>query len=284
MAVSRRVPMGGRSPRVRGRLMRRCVGSAGRRSIPAGAGETRSKSSKPNWRQVDPRGCGGDRTAAIRVYFRVGRSPRVRGRPVDRQGCCFDRRSIPAGAGETGMVRALGLPRRVDPRGCGGDDRRPYRRRGGLGRSPRVRGRHTPTSGIRGIVGSIPAGAGETHERKNPQHDFWVDPRGCGGDSRRRLTPVAGTGRSPRVRGRRRQAERPGGDARSIPAGAGETSRRWANQQATRVDPRGCGGDRRHESKREFRAGRSPRVRGRQQAALQQVRHTGSIPAGAGET
>ncbi len=72
--------------------------------------------------------------------------------------------------------------------------------------------------------------------------------------------------------------------SRSIPAGAGETHIGQPRWRSDAVDPRGCGGDRCEAVFTKRRPGRSPRVRGRQAAALMQQAGGGSIPAGAGET
>ncbi len=50
------------------------------------------------------------------------------------------------------------------------------------------------------------------------------------------------------------------------------------------VDPRGCGGDSQGQTPTAQRQGRSPRVRGRPPPACGRSSHSGSIPAGAGET
>ena len=52
------------------------------------------------------------------------------------------------------------------------------------GRSPRVRGRPGNIFKLTAPAGSIPAGAGETHEHDIPAAVREVDPRGCGGDGR----------------------------------------------------------------------------------------------------
>ena len=133
--------IGGRSPRVRGRPGPFAASPRGAGSIPAGAGET------PRWRRarprgrVDPRGCGGDGNGQYLAEQARGRSPRVRG----RRGRCVhiieSYRSIPAGAGETALQNDKRIYKRVDPRGCGGDDCAFDRRENRRGRSPRVRGR-----------------------------------------------------------------------------------------------------------------------------------------------
>ncbi len=91
-------------------------------------------------------------------------------------------------------------------------------------------------------------------------------------------------GRSPRVRGRPRVEVFDEGSYGSIPAGAGETRSSSSSRAATRVDPRGCGGDRLQFTMIQIKMGRSPRVRGRRSLGADRLGVKRSIPAGAGET
>ncbi len=75
------------------------------------------------------------------------------------------------------------------------------------------------------------------------------------------------------------EQRRPG----SIPACAGEPSRRTPRRGARRVDPRVCGGARERSPDAGEGHGRSPRVRGSLVAARLRDHVMGSIPAGAGE-
>ncbi len=77
-------------------------------------------------------------------------------------------RSIPAGAGETREGMPAVDTDQVDPRGCGGDEWPTVIAENEAGRSPRVRGRLAWVTAVREIVGSIPAGAGETLFEKSP--------------------------------------------------------------------------------------------------------------------
>ena len=90
-------------------------------------------------------------------------------------------------------------------------------------------------------------------------------------------------GLSPRVRGNRVCAGAGIVAARSIPAGAGEPSRKASSRRGSRVYPRGCGGTRPRTRSVSRSRGLSPRVRGNLDAAAPQRSTQGSIPAGAGE-
>ena len=172
-------------------------------------------------------------------------------------------RSIPAGAGETGMSIGTRPSSAVDPRGCGGDAKPITRSKTVWGRSPRVRGRPLSRTAPSAPSGSIPAGAGETVIQ--PSLDFFrrVDPRGCGGDRACAMRKPKRAGRSPRVRGRLESMQSSEIDDGSIPAGAGETPKKIERSEDIQVDPRGCGGDLNAPPIATRRAGRSPRVRGR---------------------
>ena len=70
----------------------------------------------------------------------------------------------------------------------------------------------------------------------------------------------------------------------SIPAYAGETVPRLMLEESLAVDPRVCGGNGDGSGAGYGFGGRSPRMRGKQAAAIEYVRTGGSIPAYAGET
>ncbi len=196
---------------------------------------------------------------------------------------CSSGGTIPAGAGEPLRHMVLRLLAWDHPRGCGGAVPslvRPLERRGP---SPRVRG--SPCQGARhtGVSRTIPAGAGEPIGRVMDKQGPWDHPRGCGGARLAVLFGRLRTGPSPRVRGS--HAIGPGGHVEkgTIPAGAGEPSRRDACSAICADHPRGCGGAVSDRLKRGVSMGPSPRVRGSQIAAVIPHFSTGTIPAGAGE-
>ena len=192
---------------------------------------------------VDPRGCGGDTPWHSGKAGSYGGSPRVRGRPCGGRRCHPSSGWIPAGAGETRHVEAVGRRFRVDPRGCGGDPPMRLNRTSGMGGSPRVRGRLKVSDVGRRRMGWIPAGAGETTISTTRQRPPRVDPRGCGGDGDRISSALRRRGGSPRVRGRPMPNVAFVREEGWIPAGAGETGADATPLFEPRVDPRGCGGD-----------------------------------------
>ena len=69
----------------------------------------------------------------------------------------------------------------------------------------------------------------------------------------------------------------------SIPAGAGEPQKAYADALNSRVYPRGCGGANLFSTGSKLAGGLSPRVRGSLRQAAHPIEVRGSIPAGAGE-
>ena len=110
----------GLSPRVRGN---HCGCGASRplqRSIPACAGEPKSRPVIDQARGVYPRVCGGTELGPNRGLMRFGLSPRVRGNRRPLPGRPAGARSIPACAGEPLLPATSRRTSTVYPRVCGG--------------------------------------------------------------------------------------------------------------------------------------------------------------------
>ena len=105
----------------------------------------------------------------------------------------------------------------------------------------------------------------------------------CGGSSTAPLPPGAGTGLSPRVRGKHGPMYLSTTPIRSIPACAGEARVRLGQECGNRVYPRVCGGSRAAPLPAEQYGGLSPRVRGKPAGAFSIPARMRSIPACAGE-
>ena len=211
--------------------------------IPAGAGQTPSQPSPPGTSTAHPRGCGANSCRRVGETLCAGSSPRVRGkhrrRPTRRQA----RGLIPAGAGQTGspVLRLRG--RRAHPRGCGANQGAPP------GRDRRA--------------GLIPAGAGQTPSDGYVVLPEGAHPRGCGANLLHTKRNDNIEGSSPRVRGKLDRFRSHRLDARLIPAGAGQTLRKFMAMFSCGAHPRGCGANRHPAGNARRRAGSSPRVRGK---------------------
>ena len=252
----------GLSPRVRGNPALADAVQSGAGSIPACAGEPRP--GVPGYRagRVYPRVCGGTWKIApslrlLEVYPRVcggtgrrrrrrsapyGLSPRVRGNQSGSAPGAGWQRSIPACAGEPGVVGMVQQHWGVYPRVCGGTSVCGWRRRPSEGLSPRVRGNLQQLPDGLLCRRSIPACAGEPQLIAEWAGGVAVYPRVCGGTGNAGLLAHIGRGLSPRVRGNRQcrpvGAHRP----RSIPACAGEPSICRTGPRPVWVYPRVCGG------------------------------------------
>ena len=191
--------------------------------------------------------------------------------------------SIPACAGEPGHPRESVTADKVDPRVCGGAHRIAGRPASHSGRSPRVRGSQVHQLPAPGLLGSIPACAGEPPPARFAGAARGVDPRVCGGAVvAAELSPMA-MGRSPRVRGSQRRNIGILLYCGSIPACAGEPRDGRACVIPIWVDPRVCGGALECVIRPVTAPGRSPRVRGSRAPESVDGLSFGSIPACAGE-
>ena len=192
-----------------------------------------------------------------------GLSPRVRGNHGADLESVLGARSIPACAGEPGMVAVGQKQLEVYPRVCGGTRSVAPVDRAACGLSPRVRGEPAP--------------------RAAAPSPGWVYPRVCGGTRDPQCGDSQRIGLSPRVRGNRDTRATCGCQPGSIPACAGEprpTANLW---KACWVYPRVCGGTPRNSSRNADTEGLSPRVRGNQTCPTCRCLAKRSIPACAGE-
>ena len=273
----------GLSPRVRGNPLALGLGLLEPRSIPASAGEPPSSALGACARRVYPRECGGTALPDGRAAASTGLSPRVRGNPAPPARRWRGGRSIPASAGEPPLVTSAGSFMWVYPRECGGTLGAKRYEHGDCGLSPRVRGNPAAAGRRRLAPGSIPASAGEPAMGRSAATAGWVYPRECGGTFLMSPRALRNCGLSPRVRGNHGRRGRRGPGEGSIPASAGEPSRRRTWWRGTRVYPRECGGTVTTLDSSCSRPGLSPRVRGNRRRVRGGVGEEGSIPASAGE-
>ena len=191
----------GRSPRTRGSRRLPAPDGPETRSIPAHAGEPRSRPTCREATGVDPRARGGAPAPANAVVTSAGRSPRTRGSRGSGY-CYYDPDgSIPAHAGEPFRAWRHFIRLRVDPRARGGARQAPYNVDSDEGRSPRTRGSQGPPTTPLLSPGSIPAHAGEPLPGAQAAHHRRVHPRARGGAQPWAATGTSPWGPSPRTRG-----------------------------------------------------------------------------------
>ena len=253
------------------------------RSIPARAGEPRPSraSVQPFW--VYPRACGGTAFEIGGLLEAYGLSPRVRGNPVRTYTAGSSQGSIPARAGEPGSHTLCWHAEQVYPRACGGTRFTGPSQTAGRGLSPRVRGNQCAVLANAGKTRSIPARAGEPLSRPTRATLSQVYPRACGGTCFTAVTVDDGDGLSPRVRGNQFDRVFAALAQGSIPARAGEPTKRELLAGLSSVYPRACGGTDRALIEFSQNGGLSPRVRGNRLLQGLSREPPRSIPARAGE-
>ena len=152
-----------------------------------------------------------------------------------------------------------------------------------LGLSPRTRGNRDARTCGAGIVGPIPADAGEPAPRRTAPAPPGAYPRGRGGTWLILVRLFVRAGLSPRTRGNRRTRLPRRSPAGPIPADAGEPPPSGGRCTRRRAYPRGRGGTVLGVASVGLCWGLSPRTRGNPSADAPIALSTGPIPADAGE-
>ena len=274
----------GSSPRARGTPAQLGAKVRRRRFIPAGAGNTWRRGRTRRGRSVHPRGRGEHGAAGLEGVADGGSSPRARGTPGSERDGALRARFIPAGAGNTTVMRSAMARSTVHPRGRGehgeGQDADDHQD----GSSPRARGTHAHHVDRARMSRFIPAGAGNTPLRCHQDTHSEVHPRGRGEHRNTcRLSQVP-TGSSPRARGTLVEYFDDAVHTRFIPAGAGNTVRELFPKLTVTVHPRGRGEHGLAAGGGQTGSGSSPRARGTRSGFLGYSGHDRFIPAGAGNT
>ena len=170
----------GSSPRVRGKR-RRCPAARQRPGlIPACAGKTCSRARAPSRASAHPRVCGENEIPGQLKRPTQGSSPRVRGKPADRELSGKWSGLIPACAGKTPGAAAPRRGSRAHPRVCGENPRRPSTPCAPTGSSPRVRGKLASCNPKGSSPRLIPACAGKTRSCPRRGAARTAHPRVCG--------------------------------------------------------------------------------------------------------
>ena len=130
----------------------------------------------------------------------------------------------------------------------------------------------------------IPAHAGQTYVTSDGNNNGPDHPRACGANSLPMTFIIDRNGSSPRMRGKLGHVHDRAGEARIIPAHAGQTFRRSASCTRWPDHPRACGANACATSSDISRSGSSPRMRGKLELRKQPDGRVRIIPAHAGQT
>ena len=95
------------------------IGAGLEGNIPAYAGKTQRVSSGFSFLSEHPRVCGENPETGVISWMRIGTSPRMRGKRFQKNCTKFYLGNIPAYAGKTLLLRAMGLFSGEHPRVCG---------------------------------------------------------------------------------------------------------------------------------------------------------------------
>ena len=214
----------GLSPRGRGKQPQPLPAASSGGSIPAWAGEPPRPYPPAGIERVYPRvGGGNSATEGIRIPC-LGLSPRGRGKHTRVIIPAYPQGSIPAWAGETPTPAWKAPCPTVYPRVGGGNVPGRVNHQGGVGLSPRGRGKRAGEGADTPANRSIPAWAGETYPGHHPRLPPGVYPRVGGGNRSGVGEGLYTAGLSPRGRGKQGGGNAPIIPQGSIPAWAGETA------------------------------------------------------------
>ena len=274
----------GSSPRGRGTPGRRRGRRHRCRFIPARAGNTIPSPGAFGAPPVHPRAGGEHHGAPALLHGSVGSSPRGRGTPWCAGIAPWQRRFIPARAGNTHRPTSESSGRSVHPRAGGEHERKMVGASDCIGSSPRGRGTPLRGRGRRSRQRFIPARAGNTAIVTAGRWPITVHPR-AGGEHH----PIArclrrAIGSSPRGRGTPLASRCHMARRRFIPARAGNTT--WMRRcgRSTAVHPRAGGEHATFRARAPPAPGSSPRGRGTQPLEFQELAAERFIPARAGNT
>ena len=213
----------GSSPQARGTPDGTISGRGRLRFIPAGAGNTPAMFSRIWELQVHPRRRGEHMRRQVTVELDGGSSPQARGTPATARGPVATHRFIPAGAGNTFLVRIGMAINPVHPRRRGEHRLGQSRLLDSYGSSPQARGTLGMPIPVQYGRRFIPAGAGNTNVRDDRHYIQPVHPRRRGEHNPMRMLLLIAVGSSPQARGTLTLHYTAGQFDRFIPAGAGNT-------------------------------------------------------------
>ena len=187
---------------MRGKPERRRQRHAGRRIIPAHAGQTLPYSARWMVYADHPRACGANHSGTIRPTSCIGSSPRMRGKLWQNRDFWLRLRIIPAHAGQTVSAVAQHNTLPDHPRACGANDHKRATHVCSSGSSPRMRGKRAGGKHDGRRVRIIPAHAGQTKSKRVRAFSMPDHPRACGANRPLDFNLKSERGSSPRMRGK----------------------------------------------------------------------------------
>ena len=231
----------GSSPLTRGKHQVTVLDRGDGRLIPAHAGKTPQRGSRPRRAEAHPRSRGENLNVSVEVVHAGGSSPLTRGKPHGRGGPAGEPGLIPAHAGKTSPAperRAWGP---AHPRSRGENFVRVRPARSWLGSSPLTRGKRVLQGDKRIQVRLIPAHAGKTLQARPAVHLREAHPRSRGENSVADTEIATHRGSSPLTRGKQRRRYGDCYPPRLIPAHAGKTSGARSGLIRAKAHPRSRG-------------------------------------------
>jgi len=274
----------GSSPHARGTLLQTHAGISNRRFIPACAGNTSIVCWVDRYRSVHPRMRGEHCDFETLRNSATGSSPHARGTHTREQRADVGHRFIPACAGNTPPLPALGPPQTVHPRMRGEHIAGLCGLLGVIGSSPHARGTRVRCRRNTQCARFIPACAGNTTAYCSMFMEASVHPRMRGEHNQRPHAMRLQFGSSPHARGTRPRSPKAQQAHRFIPACAGNTVHSSTAGAWHPVHPRMRGEHSCMPSLNRPRAGSSPHARGTRAKQWRKPGWPRFIPACAGNT
>ena len=252
--------------------------------IPARAGNTATPKNTVSGSRAHPRSRGEHRAEWHLVICLVGSSPLARG-TLGLEVChSLEVGLIPARAGNTWGLDGDGKKAGAHPRSRGEHARRARSVAACAGSSPLARGTPGGREGLGGVVGLIPARAGNTWGLDGDGKKAGAHPRSRGEHARRARSVAACAGSSPLARGTPGGREGLGGVVGLIPARAGNTNREDVVVVVHGAHPRSRGEHKLPRLVLSPLVGSSPLARGTLYSFQGVLNCGGLIPARAGNT
>ena len=228
--------------------------------------------------------CGENLLTKLVFTVAPGSPPRVRGKLLHGVGHFLRDRITPACAGKTD-VHAVAMRHDGDhPRVCGENTAPAYAAPSVTGSPPRVRGKRIHFVESRDKLGITPACAGKTSFCVPFDAIIQDHPRVCGENLAPFLSSRFLPGSPPRVRGKRKNISFISTCVGITPACAGKTCARALAIACARDHPRVCGENKIAGGLYRYDEGSPPRVRGKQEGAVNSAFSIGITPACAGKT